>query len=223
MGAAQTLALRDVVLEVAGRRLLDGLTDHIHPGQVTAVLGNSGSGKTTLLRLLNRFEEPTAGTILFNDRPLPEYNVHELRRRVGLVAQHPTMLTDSVAAELAVAAPQIDSARCQSLLTRVGLTEIELDRVPASLSGGEQQRLAFARALAVGPEVLLLDEPTSALDGDAAVTVETAIRTLVDDGLTVVLVSHDMQRVRSVADEVLVLDHGKIVERGRPSEIRYLT
>jgi putative ABC transport system ATP-binding protein len=211
-----------VVVERDGRRLLDAVSDHIHAAAVTAVIGPSGSGKTTFLRLLNRFEEPTSGTIRFFDAPIEALDVHDLRRRVGLLAQRPVMLSSTVADEVAVAAPTLTPGERSGLLQRVGLTDVDLGRVPRTLSGGEQQRLALARALAVHPEVLLLDEPTSALDAAAAALVDAVIASLVADGLTVVLVSHDLDRVAGIADHVLVLDSGRLVERGYPDDVEYL-
>jgi putative ABC transport system ATP-binding protein len=219
---AEAFSFADVVLERDGRRILDGVSDHIHTAQTTAVIGASGSGKSTFLRLLNRFEEPTRGTILLDGRPLDSYDVHALRRRVGLVAQHPTMLTPSIGEEVRVARPALIDAEVERLLERVALAGLPLGRATATLSGGEQQRLALARSLAVEPDVLLLDEPTSALDEHAAQAVDAVVRSLVADGLTVVLVSHDLERVVDLADSVLVLDRGRLVDRGGPSDVEYL-
>jgi putative ABC transport system ATP-binding protein len=218
----EAFTFNDVVLERGGRRILDGVSDHIHNAATTAVLGHSGSGKSTFLRLLNRFEEPTQGVVLLDGTPLADHDVHALRRRVGLVAQRPTMLTSSIGQEVRLAQPDLDDAAVEMLLERVALTGVRLDASTSTLSGGEQQRLALARALAVAPDVLLLDEPTSALDERAAQAVDAVIRALVADGLTVVLVSHDLDRVINVADHVLVLDQGRLVERGGPGDVRYL-
>lgn len=223
MVPTEAFTFAGLVLERDGRRLLDGVSDHIHRAATTAVVGPSGSGKSSFLRLLNRFEEPTQGLIEFDGRPLASYEVHALRRRVGLVAQHPTMLTDSIGAELRVARPELDDRSVQALLERVALPDVAVDRETSTLSGGEQQRVALARSLAVAPDVLLLDEPTSALDEKSARAVDAVIRALVADGLTVVLVSHDPDRVLGVADQVLVLDHGRLVERGGPRDVRYLS
>ncbi len=222
MGSTEVFTFERVALELGGRRVLDDVSDHIHRGGTTAVVGPSGSGKTTFLRLLNRFEEPTQGRIAFDGRPLASYDVHVLRRRVGLVAQRPTMLGETVGAELRVASPALADGEARRVLSRVGLSSIALDRDTSTLSGGEQQRVALARSLVVQPDVLLLDEPTSALDERSAKAVDVVIRSLVADGLTVVLVSHDPDRVLGVADHVLVLDHGRLVERGGPTDVRYL-
>jgi len=222
MALAEAFALDGVVLERDGHRILDGVSDHIHRASTTAVIGASGSGKSTFLRMLNRFEEPTQGSIRLDGRPLASYDVHALRRRVGLVAQHPTMLTPTIGEEVRLARPELDDADVRMLLERVALPGIPLDRGTSMLSGGEQQRVALARALAVEPDVLLLDEPTSALDDRSAQAVDQVVRALVADGMTVVLVSHDLDRVVDLADKVLVLEQGRLVERGGPGDVRYL-
>ncbi|MEI2787229.1 MAG: ATP-binding cassette domain-containing protein [Candidatus Nanopelagicales bacterium] len=214
--------LDDVTVERAGTRVLDGLSDHIHRAATTAIVGPSGSGKSTMLRLLNRFEEPTSGTIRLDGQALPSFDVHNLRRRVGLVAQHATMLTTTVGEEVRFGNPTLTDSDVLRLLQRVALAEFSMERATATLSGGEAQRVALARSLAVQPEVLLLDEPTSALDEVSALAVDAVIESLVAGGLTVVLVSHDLERVADLADFVLVLDHGRLVERGSPHEVRYL-
>lgn len=220
---AEAFSFDGVVLERDGHRILDGVSDHIHKAATTAIIGASGSGKSTFLRLLNRFEEPTQGRIRLDGQPLESLDVHALRRRVGLVAQHPTMLTPTIGQEVRVARPALTDAEVHQLLERVALAGMAPDRATSTLSGGEQQRVALARSLAVEPDVLLLDEPTSALDDRAAQAVDQVVRTLVADGLTVVLVSHDLERVVDLADTVLVLDQGRLVERGDPREVRYLT
>lgn len=215
-------ALDAVSVERDGTRVLEGVTDHIHRAATTAVIGPSGAGKSTFLRLLNRFEEPTTGVIRLDGQTLPSLDVHLLRRRVGLVAQHATMLEATVGQEVRVARPGLSDADVHELLRRVALPDMALDSATATLSGGEAQRLALARSLAVEPEVLLLDEPTSALDEHSAQAVDEVIHELVGEGLTVVLVSHDLERVADLADNVLVLDGGRLVERGAPGEIGYL-
>ncbi len=208
-------SLEDVSLVVGGRRILDGLDEHIHDGVATAVAGPSGSGKSTLLRLLNRLAEPTSGRVLFRGTDVRELDVLALRRHAVLVPQHAVALTGDVAAEVRVAAPGLSDDEVRSLLSRVALDPAEfLGRRPASLSGGELQRLCLARALAVGPDALLLDEPTSALDPRSADAVDAVIRSLVDSGLAVVLVSHDVARAGRVADDVRVLHDGRVTARG---------
>lgn len=206
---------------VAGdRHALYGVTQPIHAGRVTALVGPSGAGKTTFLRLLNRLEEPTGGEVRFHGRPLPSYDVLALRRRVGMLQQAPVLLGASVLDDLRVGAPRLGEAEAAVLLERVGLPAEEFaGRRTEGLSGGEAQRLCLARALAVGPEVLLLDEPTSALDSFAAAAVERVVRGLVDDGLTVVMVSHDLRQARRLADDVVVLIGGRVGYAGPVREV----
>ena len=220
--APELFTLEGVTLEVDGRTILQSVSDHIHEGHATGIVGPSGSGKSTLLRLLNRLEEPTSGQIRFRGVPLPELDVRELRRRVGLVAQRPAMLTERVDDEVRVGAPSLTDDEVGELLARVALGQLDADRRPDDLSGGEQQRLALARALAVDPEVLLLDEPTSALDASAAESVDAVIRALTSSGLSVVLVSHDLARAAALTHDALVLDQGRLVERGDPATLTYL-
>ncbi|MDH4159169.1 MAG: ATP-binding cassette domain-containing protein, partial [Actinomycetota bacterium] len=186
--------LEAVVVEIGGRRVVDDLTDHIHEGHATALVGPSGSGKTTVLRLLNRLAEPTSGRVLFRGQDVRDLDVHDLRRRVGLLGQQPVMLSTTIGEEVRVGRPDLSDDEVGGLLERVGLGHFRRERPTAGLSGGEQQRLALARALAVEPEVLLLDEPTSALDPAAARAVDRVVRALVRGGLSVVLVSHDQER-----------------------------
>ncbi|MGE0818636.1 MAG: ATP-binding cassette domain-containing protein [Candidatus Nanopelagicales bacterium] len=220
MERAELFTLEHVTLEVDGRRLLDDLDEHLHVGLVTAVCGPSGSGKSTLLRLFNRLADPTSGRVLFHGTDVRDLDVRELRRRAVLVPQRAVALTDDVAAEVRVAARELSDDDVSGLLRRVALDPGEvLGRSPLSLSGGELQRLALARALAVGPEVLLLDEPTSALDPRAADAVDAVIRSLVADGLSVVLVSHDVARAERIADSVRVLHDGRVTARGAVGDI----
>ena len=215
------LAVEDVVVQRGGVRVLDHVSMAFQAGRCTAVVGPSGSGKSTLLRLLDRLLEPTSGQVLLHGRPLPSYDVLELRRRVGLVQQTPVLLAETVLEDLRVAGP-VTRAQALVLLDRAGLADLPLDRRTASLSGGEAQRLCLARALVVEPEILLLDEPTSALDAAAAQAVERVVRGLVADGLSAVLVSHDLRQARRLADEAVVLAGGQVVEAGPVADLRYL-
>ena len=216
------LTLQDVSVERGGVTVLSQVSVAFAPGRCTAVVGPSGAGKSTLLRLLDRLEEPTSGQVLLQGRPLPSYDVLEVRRRIGLVQQAPVLLGATVLADLRTGRPDLSEDAAGELLRRAGLAGQRLDRKTASLSGGEAQRLCLARALAVGPELLLLDEPTSALDGAAAAVVEEVVRGLVDGGLTAVLVSHDLAQARRIADDVVVLQSGRVSEAGAASASDYL-
>ncbi|GAA0418981.1 phosphate ABC transporter ATP-binding protein [Streptomyces luteireticuli] len=211
-----------VTVRRGGALLLDAVSCRIAGGACTALVGPSGAGKSTLLRLLNRLEEPGSGTVRFHGRPLTGADVLALRRRVQLLSQQPVLLTTHIADDLRVGRPDLDDRRAAGLLGRVGLSPAMLDRPTAGLSGGEAQRVCLARALALDPEVLLLDEPTSALDAASARAVEHTVRDLVAAGLAVVLVSHNSPQARRVADQVLVLDGGRLADSGPVDRISYL-
>ena len=211
MVAVDGFLLERVSVVRGGATLLWQIGAHLPAGCCSAVIGASGSGKTTLLRLLNRLIDPTAGRILLDGVALTELDVLALRRRVGLVAQAPVLLTDLVLDEVRVGRPDLSDGRVTELLARVGLGEKFVTRPTSGLSGGEAQRLCLARSLAVEPEVLLLDEPTSALDGPSATVIATLVRDHVNEGGTVVLVSHDPALVGGVADRVFELNHGGVI------------
>lgn len=203
--------------------LVEDVSFEIDRGQILAVLGPSGSGKTTLLRLLNRLDEPTEGGVLLDGTDHRDIEPLELRRRVGLVPQRPTMLEgtvlDNVAAGPRIRGRPVDEERLLAVLDRFGIRALS-DRQAHSLSGGEQRRVALARALANDPEVLLLDEPTSDLDGANEARVEELVTELVDEeGLACVLVTHDPDQARRVGDEALHLAHGRVQARGDPREV----
>ena len=195
--------------------VLREVSAHFPGGRCSTVRGASGSGKTTLLRLFNRLIDPTVVRVLLDDVPLTELDVLVLRRRVGLVAQAPVVLTDAVLDEVRVGRPDLSERRVTELLARVGLGEKFVTRPTSGLSGGEAQRLCLARSLAVEPQVLLLDEPTSALDGPSAAVIATLVRDHVSEGGTVVLASHDQALVGSVADRVFEINRGRVTaDRG---------
>ena len=195
--------------------VLREVSAHFPGGRCSTVRGASGSGKTTLLRLFNRLIDPTVGRVLLDDVPLTELDVLVLRRRVGLVAQAPVVLTDAVLDEVRVGRPDLSERRVTELLARVGLGEKFVTRPTSGLSGGEAQRLCLARSLALEPKVLLLDEPTSALDGPSAAVIATLVRDHVSEGGTVVLASHDQALVGSVADRVFEINRGRVTaDRG---------
>lgn len=189
--------LRDVRVEGDGGPIISAYSATIPAEGVTAIVGPSGSGKTTLLRLLNRLDDPDEGEIRYRGRDVRTYDVLDLRRRVQLVAQVPVTFPGTVADNVTAAAPGADVAK---LLARVGLDGALAGREADRLSVGEAQRMALARALAVEPECLLLDEPTSALDGASRAGVETLVRTLADEGHTMVIVTHDPRQASELAD-----------------------
>jgi len=212
--------LDEVTVTRGPASLLAGINVCIPAGRCTAVMGASGAGKTTMLRLLNRLTEPTTGRVLLDGVPIAELDVPALRRRVGLVSQAPVLLADRVLDEVRVGRPDLPDDRAGELLARVGLAPRFATRTTGELSGGEAQRLCLARSLAVEPEILLLDEPTSALDGPTATVIGVLVREHVSTGGTVVLVSHDHGLIGSVAERVLLLEHGHLVGTARHDSVR---
>ncbi|HEX2119188.1 MAG TPA: ATP-binding cassette domain-containing protein [Acidimicrobiales bacterium] len=186
---------RDVGVDGDSGPIIEGFSARIPADGLTAMVGPSGAGKTTLLRLLNRLDDPDAGEVLFEGRDVRTYDVLELRRRAQYVGQVPVTFPGTVADNVG---PEVDG-----LLPRVGLLPVLATRDADRLSVGEAQRMCLARALARHPECLLLDEPTSALDTTSKAGIEALIRSLADDGLTVVMVTHDPRQAAELADRVL--------------------
>ena len=186
---------RDVRVDGDSGPIIEGFSARIPADGLTAMVGPSGAGKTTLLRLLNRLDDPDAGEVLFEGRDVRTYDVLELRRRAQYVGQVPVTFPGTVADNVG---PEVDG-----LLPRVGLLPALATREADRLSVGEAQRMCLARALARHPECLLLDEPTSALDTTSKAGIEALIRSLADDGLTVVMVTHDPRQAAELADRVL--------------------
>ena len=197
-------------------------------GEVVCVIGPSGSGKSTFLRCLNRLEKPEKGKVFFHDTEIThrKANLPEMRRRIAMVFQHFELFPHRTALGNVMEGPRVvlkmskaDAlARAREGLARVGLSEKENAR-PSELSGGQQQRVAIARALAMHPEVILFDEVTSALDPELVGSVLQVMKGLADDGMTMVVVTHEMGFAERVANRVIMMDDGKIVEIGHPHEI----
>ena len=208
--------------------VLKGVSEHISKGEVVAVIGPSGSGKSTFLRCLNRLEEATEGEIYVDGELIngPKANINRIRQKMGMVFQHFNLfphLTVKANITLAPVTLKIMSKKeaeekALYLLERVGLSD-KADVYPASLSGGQKQRVAIARALAMNPEIMLFDEPTSALDPEMVGEVLDVIKDLAQSGMTMVIVTHEMGFAREVANRVLFMDNGVIMERGTPQEV----
>ena len=207
---------------------LDGCSMDIHKGEVVAIIGPSGSGKSTLLRSLNLLEEPTSGAIFFDgvDLASKSVNIDQHRQKMGMVFQHfnlfPNMtvlrnMTIGPVKLLGLSEEEADS-RAMSLLKRVGL-EDRASAYPNQLSGGQKQRIAIVLALCMEPEIMLFDEPTSALDPEMVGEVLEVMKDLAKDGMTMVVVTHEMGFAKEVASRVLFMDEGKIIEEGTPVEI----
>lgn len=207
---------------------LDGVSEQVNKGEVMCLIGPSGSGKSTLLRCTNALEKIDGGRILFDGMSLPtkENKARTVRRRMGMVFQnfelfpHKTALANVTIGPITVLGMGEESASkyAMGLLEKVGLAD-KANSFPANLSGGQQQRVAIARALAMDPEVMLFDEPTSALDPETIGEVLNVMKRLADEGMTMIVVTHEMTFARRVADWVVVFDQGKIVERGTPEQI----
>ena len=208
---------------VGGRALVDDISVQVRAGEVLAVVGPSGAGKSSFLRLLNRLDEPTAGTVLLEGIDYRGIPPRELRRRVGMVTQRAFLFPGTVSQNVGFGPRQqgevISEARAEELLARVGLSGYA-DRDVANLSGGEAQRVSLARALANSPLVLLLDEPTSALDDDAKAQVESLISDIIrDTGLTCVMVTHDYAQAARMATRALLLQGGRAIRIGPIAEV----
>ncbi|WP_303841375.1 amino acid ABC transporter ATP-binding protein [Selenomonas ruminantium] len=207
--------------------VLKGVNLHIKPQEVVALIGPSGSGKSTLLRCMNYLEEPTSGKVTVAGTLLDgEANINKVREEVGMVFQRFNLFPHMTALENIMLAPlkvkKISRAeaekKARELLERVGLAD-KADNYPSQLSGGQQQRVAIARALAMEPKVMLFDEPTSALDPEMVGEVLDVMRSLAKDGMTMAIVTHEMGFAREVADRVLFIDGGGILEQGTPAEL----
>ena len=208
--------------------VLKGIDEHIAKGEVVVVIGPSGSGKSTFLRCLNLLETPTDGTITFEGKDITskETNIDKMREKMGMVFQqfnlfpHKTVGENICLAPMKVKKVSKEDAKKKAieLLKKVGL-EDKIDAYPASLSGGQKQRIAIARALAMEPDVMLFDEPTSALDPEMVGEVLNVMKDLAKEGMTMVVVTHEMGFAREVGNRILFMDQGKILESGTPEEI----
>ena len=222
------------MIEIKGLRkafgadeVLKGIDLSIDEKEVVVIIGPSGSGKSTLLRCMNHLEEPTAGEVVVDGITLSsEANINKVREEVGMVFQrfnlfpHMTVLENIMLAPMKVKRVARDAAEktARELLARVGLAE-KADAYPDNLSGGQQQRVAIARALAMRPKVMLFDEPTSALDPEMVGEVLDVMRALANEGMTMVIVTHEMGFAREVGDRLLFVDEGRIIESGVPREV----
>jgi len=204
---------------------LKGITMHVKRGEVVVVCGPSGSGKSTLIRCINELELINGGTLIVNDHNLanPRTDINRLRAEIGMVFQqfnlypHMTVMNNIILAPVKVREMKKEEAKklALSLLKRVHISE-QAYKYPSELSGGQQQRVAIARALAMRPKIMLFDEPTSALDPEMISEVLNVMKDLAREGMTMVVVTHEMGFAREVADRVIFMDHGLIVEEGTP-------
>ena len=206
--------------------VLKGIDQNVEEGEVLCIVGPSGSGKSTMLRCINRLEEPTSGEIYIDGELITGENLDSIRTRMGMVFQsfnlfpHMSVLDNLTCGPVNVKKEDKKQAeeKAMKLLARVGLAE-KADQFPRNLSGGQQQRVAIARALAMDPEVMLFDEPTSALDPEMVGEVLDVMKDLARDGMTMVVVTHEMGFAKEVASKVIFMDGGYIVEQGTPEEV----
>ena len=207
--------------------VLKGIDCHIDKGECVCVIGPSGSGKSTFLRCLNLLETPTKGDIVIDDMHLTEkdFDVDAMRKRVGMVFQHFNLFPHLTILENVTLAPirhkmmteEQAKEKAMELLNRVGVGD-KADNYPAQLSGGQKQRVAIARSLALSPEVMLFDEPTSALDPELIQEVLSVMKTLANEGMTMVVVTHEMVFAKNVSSHVILMEEGKIVEEGNSKD-----
>ena len=224
----------EVLLQVQGLKkhfgklkVLNGIDIDIHKGEVVAVIGPSGSGKSTFIRCLNRLEEPTDGKVIFEGKQIntKHANIDQIRQKIGMVFQNFNLFRNMTILQNITASPinvkhipkEQAEANALRLLERVGLKD-KAQEYPVRLSGGQQQRVAIARALAMEPDILLFDEPTSALDPEMVGEVLAVMKELAEDGMTMVVVTHEMGFAREVSDRVIFIDKGIIQEENEPKE-----
>ncbi|KRM57898.1 amino acid ABC transporter ATP-binding protein [Ligilactobacillus animalis] len=209
-------------------QVLKGIDFKVANNEVVVLIGPSGSGKSTLLRCLNKLEEPTSGSIVIDGHDIsdPKTNIDKARENIGMVFQHFNLFNNlSVGENIMLAPVELGKANkdeamttAKQLLETVGLAD-KFDAMPASLSGGQKQRVAIARALAMNPDIMLFDEPTSALDPEMVGDVLEVMKDLAKDGMTMVVVTHEMGFAKEVADRVVFMAEGHVVEEGRPEAI----
>ena len=208
--------------------VLDDISQHIYPGEKVVIIGPSGSGKSTFLRCLNLLEEPTKGVITFDGTVItdPKAKIDLIRRQMGMVFQHFNLFPNMTIRKNITLAPvrtglmkqsEADAA-AETLLERVGLRD-RVDAYPAQLSGGQKQRVAIVRALAMRPKVMLFDEPTSALDPEMVGEVLEVMKQLADEGMTMVVVTHEMGFAREVGSRILFMADGKVLEEAPPAQL----
>ncbi len=218
----------DLYKKFGDLEVLKGVSEEIHKGEVVSIIGPSGSGKSTFLRCLNLLEKPDSGSVIFEGVDITKKNIDidKHRQKMGMIFQHFNVfphltvlenITLAPTLELGISKKEAEEKACE-LLDMVGLLD-KKDEYPRKLSGGQKQRLAIVRALAMNPDVLLMDEPTSALDPEMVKDVLEVIRNLAKQGMTIVIVTHEMAFAREISNRVLFMDGGIIQEEGTPQEV----
>nr|WP_320885149.1 amino acid ABC transporter ATP-binding protein [Dielma fastidiosa] len=222
------IQVKDLCKNFGDLQVLKGINEEIHKGEVVSIIGPSGSGKSTFLRCLNLLEIPTSGQVIFEgvDIAAKNLNIDKHRQKIGMVFQHFNVFPHLTVLENITITPTLEKGVSKEeatemgmrLLKKVGL-ESKADEYPRKLSGGQKQRLAIVRAMAMEPDVMLFDEPTSALDPEMVKDVLEVIKDLADNGMTIVIVTHEMGFAREISDRVLFMDDGIIAEQGTPEDI----
>ncbi len=222
------IKINDLYKNFGNLEVLKGITDYVNKGEVVVIIGPSGSGKSTYLRCVNLMEMPTKGQIFVDDMDItnPKVDINQIRQKVGMVFQHFNLFPHMTVLENITLAPikikKLSKEEAEKiaygLLDKVGLRE-KANEYPSRLSGGQKQRIAIARSLAMNPEVMLFDEPTSALDPEMVKEVLEVIKDLAREGMTMMIVTHEMGFAKEVGTRLLFMDEGKIIEEGDPKEI----
>lgn len=219
------ISVRGLKKTFGDNKVLNGIDFDLYSGEKVVILGPSGSGKSTFLRCINRLEEPSAGEIFFEDALISDENSREMRAKIGMVFQHFNLISNLTVMENLVLAPvQVKKIprteaekKARKLLKHIGLLN-KANSFPTSLSGGQKQRVAIIRALMMEPKVMLFDEPTSALDPESIGEVLSLIHEVADNGMTIMIVTHEMNFAKEIASRIVFIDDGKIIEEGEPSK-----
>jgi len=217
--AGTTIEIEDLSLDRGRRPVLRDISARFSEGVVTAIVGPSGAGKTSLLRCINRLEEPLEGRVLLDGTDIRELDPTELRKRVGMIFQTPVLFEGGVRANLSYGLEAVDDSVLERALEVAGLGASFLERGSTALSVGQAQRVCIARALVRDPEALILDEPTSALDMKATKRIEELLGALAQSGLTIIVVTHDLDQARRIASKGVLLDEGRVVTTGTLEEV----
>lgn len=220
---AEILRIRNLRKTFGDNKVLKGIDFSLSQGEKVVVLGPSGSGKSTFLRCINRIEEPTSGEIYLHNILVTDKNITKIRQKVGMVFQHFNLIKNLTVTENLILAPvklkllnePEALKKAYKLLKHIGLLS-KKDAYPASLSGGQKQRIAIIRAMMMNPEILLFDEPTSALDPESIGDVLELIHEVADQGMTIIIVTHEMNFAKEIASRIVFIDEGKIIEEGTP-------
>ena len=219
------LVIKDLKKSYGKNHVLKGIDFELYAGERVVVLGPSGSGKSTFLRCINRMEEPTSGAVFYKGILVTDKNIQKIRQDVGMVFQHFNLINNLTVMNNLILAPTVLKVmdektamrKARGLLKHIDLLD-KAGSFPASLSGGQKQRIAIIRAMMMEPEVLLFDEPTSALDPESIGDVLSLIQELADNGMTIMIVTHEMGFAREIASRVVFIDEGRIIEEDKPTE-----